>query len=71
MERDLDMAQIVSPEMPSAAEIAACWWLPDDDLRWYNLPSVLVAGMSGPRACCPAASAHRHRHPRPDPPAGR
>lgn len=29
------MAEQVAPEMPSAAEIAACKWLPDSDLRVY------------------------------------
>jgi pimeloyl-ACP methyl ester carboxylesterase len=36
MERDLDMAQTVAPEMPSAAEIAACAWLPDSELAVYS-----------------------------------
>ncbi len=35
MERDLGMAQTVVPEMPSAAEVAANRWLPDDELRVY------------------------------------
>jgi pimeloyl-ACP methyl ester carboxylesterase len=30
------MAETVAPEMPSAAEIAACAWLPDADLRVYS-----------------------------------
>jgi len=30
------MAETVAPEMPSAAEIAACKWLPDDELRVYS-----------------------------------
>ena len=30
------MAQTVAPEMPSAGEIAACKWLPDDELRVYS-----------------------------------
>ncbi|MFN0313829.1 MAG: alpha/beta fold hydrolase [Burkholderiales bacterium] len=36
MERDLGMAQNVAPEMPSAAEIAACKWLPEDALAVYT-----------------------------------
>ena len=31
-----DMAETVAPEMPSPAAIAACRWLPDDDLRVYS-----------------------------------
>jgi pimeloyl-ACP methyl ester carboxylesterase len=30
------MAETVAPEMPSASEIAACKWLPDDELRVYS-----------------------------------
>jgi pimeloyl-ACP methyl ester carboxylesterase len=30
------MAETVAPEMPSAAEIAACEWLPDEDLAVYS-----------------------------------
>jgi pimeloyl-ACP methyl ester carboxylesterase len=30
------MAETVAPEMPSAQEIAACKWLPDDELRVYS-----------------------------------
>jgi len=36
MELDRGMAETVAPEMPSAAEIAACKWLPDDELRVYS-----------------------------------
>lgn len=36
MERDKGMAETVAPEMPSAAEIARCAWLPDDELRGYS-----------------------------------
>lgn len=35
MDRDRTMAETVAPEMPSAAAIAACRWLPDDELRVY------------------------------------
>lgn len=36
MELDQGMAETVAPEMPSAAEIAACTWLPEDELRVYS-----------------------------------
>jgi pimeloyl-ACP methyl ester carboxylesterase len=36
MDRDQNMAETVAREMPSAAEIAACQWLPEDDLRVYS-----------------------------------
>jgi pimeloyl-ACP methyl ester carboxylesterase len=36
MDLDKDMAATVAPEMPSAAAIAACRWLPDDELRVYS-----------------------------------
>jgi pimeloyl-ACP methyl ester carboxylesterase len=35
MERDKSMAETVAPEMPSAAAIARCAWLPEDELRVY------------------------------------
>jgi len=35
MDRDLDMAQTVAPHMPSAAQVAACRWLPEDELAVY------------------------------------
>lgn len=35
MEADKTMAQTVAAEMPSAAQIAACRWLPDDALAVY------------------------------------
>lgn len=35
MDLDKGMAEQVAPEMPSAAEIAACTWLPDAELRVY------------------------------------
>ncbi len=31
-----DMAATVAPQMPSAAAIAACTWLPEDELRVYS-----------------------------------
>ena len=31
-----DMAETVAPEMPSPAAIAACRWLPDEELRVYS-----------------------------------
>ena len=36
MDRDRGMAETVAPEMPSAAAIAACRWLPDDELAVYS-----------------------------------
>jgi pimeloyl-ACP methyl ester carboxylesterase len=36
MDLGKDMAETVAPEMPSAAEITACKWLPDDELRVYS-----------------------------------
>lgn len=36
MELDKGMAETVAPEMPSTAEIAACSWLPDEELRVYS-----------------------------------
>ena len=36
MDLDKDMAETVAPETPSASEIAACRWLPDEELRVYS-----------------------------------
>ncbi|HEX7929193.1 MAG TPA: alpha/beta hydrolase [bacterium] len=36
MERDKTMAETVAPDMPSAAQIAACRWLPDRELAVYS-----------------------------------
>ena len=36
MDLDKGMAETVAPEMPSAVEIAACEWLPDEELRVYS-----------------------------------
>jgi pimeloyl-ACP methyl ester carboxylesterase len=36
MDLDKGMAQTVAPEMPSAAQIASCKWLPDEELRVYS-----------------------------------
>jgi pimeloyl-ACP methyl ester carboxylesterase len=36
MPRDLDMAATVAAEMPSAAEIAACRWLTEEELGVYS-----------------------------------
>jgi pimeloyl-ACP methyl ester carboxylesterase len=36
MDLDKGMAETVAPEMPSRAEIAACNWLPDDELRVFS-----------------------------------
>ena len=36
MDLDEGMAETVAPEMPSATEIAACKWLPDEELSVYS-----------------------------------
>lgn len=36
MDLDKGMAETVAPEMPTAAEIAACRWLPEDALRVFS-----------------------------------
>jgi pimeloyl-ACP methyl ester carboxylesterase len=36
MDLDKGMAETVAPAMPSASEIAACAWLPDDELKVYS-----------------------------------
>jgi pimeloyl-ACP methyl ester carboxylesterase len=36
MPRALGMAQTVAAEMPTPAQVAACRWLPDDELRVYS-----------------------------------
>ena len=36
MDLDKGMAETVAPEMPSADEIAACAWLPEEELRVYS-----------------------------------
>jgi pimeloyl-ACP methyl ester carboxylesterase len=36
MDLDRTMAETVAPEMPAAADIAACRWLSDDELRVYS-----------------------------------
>jgi pimeloyl-ACP methyl ester carboxylesterase len=36
MDLDKGMAETVAPHMPSATEIAACKWLPDDELSVYS-----------------------------------
>ena len=36
MDLDKNMAQTVAPEMPAAAEVAACAWLPDKELAVYS-----------------------------------
>jgi pimeloyl-ACP methyl ester carboxylesterase len=36
MDRDRDMAATVAPEMPSHAQIAACRWLPENELAVYS-----------------------------------
>ena len=36
MDRDRNMAETVAPDMPSPAQIAACRWLPDEELAVYG-----------------------------------
>ena len=36
MDLDRNMAETVTPVMPSATEMAACRWLPEDELRVYS-----------------------------------
>lgn len=36
MDQDLGMAETVAREMPSTAEVAACQWLTEDELRVYS-----------------------------------
>jgi len=36
MELEKGMAETVAPEMPSATDIAACKWLPDEELKVYS-----------------------------------
>jgi pimeloyl-ACP methyl ester carboxylesterase len=36
MDLDKNMAETVAPEMPSAADIASCQWLPENELRVYS-----------------------------------
>ena len=36
MDRDRDMAATVAEAMPTPEEIAACAWLPDDEMRVYS-----------------------------------
>jgi pimeloyl-ACP methyl ester carboxylesterase len=36
MDQNLGMAETVAAEMPSAAEVAACQWLTEDELRVYS-----------------------------------
>ena len=58
MDLDQGMAETVAPEMPSAAEIAACQWLPDDELRVY---SDGVSAAPASRAACSGIAAHRRQ----------
>jgi pimeloyl-ACP methyl ester carboxylesterase len=36
MDRDAGMAEMVARQMPSEAQIAACEWLPESELRFYS-----------------------------------
>jgi pimeloyl-ACP methyl ester carboxylesterase len=59
MDLNKNMAETVAPEMPSPAQIAACRWLPDSELRVYydaelqlfsgrtiDVPAMFIAGNS-------------------------
>jgi pimeloyl-ACP methyl ester carboxylesterase len=47
MEAGKGMAETVAPEMPSASEIAACVWLPDDQLRVYSTAFARIGFQGG------------------------
>jgi len=47
MDLDRGMAETVAPEMPSAAEIAACRWLPDRELSVYSAEYARVGFQGG------------------------
>lgn len=47
MELDKGMAETVAPTMPSAPEIVACKWLPDDELRVYSQEFARVGFQGG------------------------
>ena len=47
MELDKGMAETVVPEMPSASEIAACKWLPDDELSVYSAEYARIGFQGG------------------------
>jgi pimeloyl-ACP methyl ester carboxylesterase len=47
MDLDKDMAATVAPEMPSAAEIAACRWLPESELGVYSAEYVRTGFQGG------------------------
>ena len=49
MDKDKGMAEQVASDMPTAAQIAACQWLPDRELGRLRLPST---GGQGSRAAC-------------------
>jgi pimeloyl-ACP methyl ester carboxylesterase len=47
MDRDKGMAESVAAEMPSSAEIAACKWLPEDELRVYSTEYARIGFQGG------------------------
>ena len=51
MDADKGMAETVAPHMPSAAEIAACKWLTDDELAVYSAEYERT-GFQGGLQCC-------------------
>ena len=58
MNLDQGMAETVAAEMPSASEIAACAWLPEDELRVYSAEYDRT-GFQGGSAVVPV----RYEHP--------
>jgi len=47
MDLDKNMAETVAPEMPSPAEIAACRWLPEDELAVYSTEFIRTGFQGG------------------------
>jgi pimeloyl-ACP methyl ester carboxylesterase len=47
MDLDKTMPETVEPAMPSAAEVAACRWLPDEELRVYSAEYVRIGFQGG------------------------
>ena len=56
-----DMPATVAHEMPSAAEIAACRWLPDDELRVYSGEYQRTGFQGGLQLVSPRHRRARHR----------
>ena len=47
MELDKGMAETVAPEMPSPSQIAACRWLPEDELHVYSAEYARIGFQGG------------------------